>query len=313
MLVGDYGSSSDEEDVKVEQPKQRNNGGLFGSLPKPSTGQKRAPVQIKSDSAKRSKQSEDDDVAALVGEYSKRPQPSTSTSNGNGLSGLLGMLPAPKKAQVQQQKQQKFHNKEATQDKDADLSSTSTSRNSKHSAPVDIFSLGASTSTSKKPSTLRTQAQSAIKMSVAPELPDYVPPDPTPYDPYPGYYRKPSGEWESYEPAFYQSKVRQWQIDAGIDVEAEEEEERKRKQGLSGKDIVDVNAKDIQKQMRPTQMGAEKPQEHVEVSGPQGRGARARGQLSSLISEAVNKRTELEEKISQGKANRGNASKVYGF
>ena len=144
-------------------------------------------------------------------------------------------------------------------------------------------------------------------------MPDYVPPDPSPYDPYPGYYQTPSGEWESYEPSFYQSKVRQWQIDAGVDVEAAEEEEQKRKLGLAGKDIVDVSAKDIQKQMRPTQLEADKPQEHIEVSGPQGRGARARGQLSSLISEAVNKRTELEEKISQGKANRGNASKVYGF
>lgn len=178
---------------------------------------------------------------------------------------------------------------------------------------IELKELLASTSTSKKPSTQEKQAPAAIKTSVAPELPDYVPPDPTPYDPYPGYYQTPSGDWESHEPAYYQSKVRQWQIDAGVDVEAQEEEERKRKLGLAGKNIVDVNAKDIQKQARPTQIGAANPQEHIEVSGPQGKGARSRGQLSSLISEAVNKRTELEEKIAQGKANRGNASKVYGF
>lgn len=144
MLVGDYGSS-DEEDVKVEQPKQSNQtskGGLFGSLPAPSTGQKRAPVQIKSDKVKRSKQSEDDDVAALVGESSKTAQPSTSNSSGHGLSGLLGMLPAPKKAQEQQQ----LDKTDQTQENDGDLPSTSISRNTKRSASVDIFSLGGKSS-----------------------------------------------------------------------------------------------------------------------------------------------------------------------
>ena len=50
----------------------------------------------------------------------------------------------------------------------------------------------------------------------------------------------------------------------------------------------------------------------IAVKGPQGKGARSRGQLSSLIADAVNNREKLEEKIAQGKSNRNNSSRVYG-
>ncbi|EIM20573.1 hypothetical protein E3Q22_03068 [Wallemia mellicola] len=308
MLVGDYGSS-DEEDERVEQTNSGTKATLFSALPEPRTKEKKkAPVQIRSDSVKSSKQEEDDDVAALVGESSKKSVSETPKTGGNGLSGLLGILPQPKQQQQQQQQHQSKHLDKNT---DVEESTSSSSRSNKRSAPIDIFSLGASSS--KKLHKEEKQPQSTFSTSVAPELPEYTPPDPSPYDPYPGYYQMPTGEWQAYDSAFYKSKVRQWQIESGVDVEAAEEEERKRKLGLSGKDVVDVSAKDIQKQVRPTQIGPEKPEQPIEVKGPQGRGARARGQLSSLISEAVNNRTELEEKIAQGKANRGTSSKVYGF
>lgn len=34
---------------------------------------------------------------------------------------------------------------------------------------------------------------------------DFVPPAPTPDDPYPGYYQLPSGQWAAYDPDYYHS------------------------------------------------------------------------------------------------------------
>ncbi len=42
-------------------------------------------------------------------------------------------------------------------------------------------------------------------ISSAPTVADFVPPPPTPSDPYPGYYLLPSGSWAAYEPAYYHS------------------------------------------------------------------------------------------------------------
>jgi len=43
------------------------------------------------------------------------------------------------------------------------------------------------------------------QISSAPAAPDFIPPAPTPQDPYPGYYQTPSGEWKAYDPAYYAS------------------------------------------------------------------------------------------------------------
>lgn len=137
MLVGDYGSS-DDEDGRVEQTNSGSKTTLFSALPEPTAKEKKsAPVQIRSNSIKTSKQEEEDDVAALVGESSKKPVPENPKAGGNGLSGLLGILPQPK--QKQQQQQQSKHVDKNT---DVDVPTSSSSRSNKRSAPVDIFSLG---------------------------------------------------------------------------------------------------------------------------------------------------------------------------
>ena len=153
-------------ETQPKQSKQTASSGLFGSLPAPSTGQKRerAPKQIKSDSIKRSKQSGDDDVSALVGESSKKTQPSASSSSSGGLSGLLGMLPAPKKAQQQQKKSQDKPVEEAD---DVPVIAPARS-NTKRSAPVDIFSLGSEcsmfyVSTLTRPYSIYKQATALAK------------------------------------------------------------------------------------------------------------------------------------------------------
>lgn len=138
MLVGDYGSS-DEEDERVEQTNSGTKATLFSALPEPRTKEKKkAPVQIRSDSVKSSKQEEDDDVAALVGESSKKSVSETPKTGGNGLSGLLGILPQPKQQQQQQQHQSKHIDNNAV----VEESTLSSSRSNKRSAPIDIFSLG---------------------------------------------------------------------------------------------------------------------------------------------------------------------------
>jgi hypothetical protein len=44
-----------------------------------------------------------------------------------------------------------------------------------------------------------------MSISSAPAVADFIPPPPTPNDPYPGYYQLPSGTWAAYEPEYYNS------------------------------------------------------------------------------------------------------------
>lgn len=44
-----------------------------------------------------------------------------------------------------------------------------------------------------------------MSISSAPAVADFVPPEPTPNDPYPGYYQLPSGDWAAHDPEYYHS------------------------------------------------------------------------------------------------------------
>jgi proline-rich protein PRCC len=51
----------------------------------------------------------------------------------------------------------------------------------------------------------------SLKVSSAPKIEDFVPPEPTPNDEYPGYYKLPTGTWAAYDPDYYQSFYKKWQ------------------------------------------------------------------------------------------------------
>lgn len=42
-----------------------------------------------------------------------------------------------------------------------------------------------------------------MSISSAPTVADFVPPEPTAEDPYPGYYQLPSGQWAAHDPEYY--------------------------------------------------------------------------------------------------------------
>ena len=54
-------------------------------------------------------------------------------------------------------------------------------------------------------STSRPKIPASISISSAPTVADFVPPEPTQHDPYPGYYQLPSGQWAAYETEYYHS------------------------------------------------------------------------------------------------------------
>ena len=55
-----------------------------------------------------------------------------------------------------------------------------------------------------------SSAPSAPSFTAAPKVSDFTPPEPTPEDPYPGYYLLPSGQWAAYDMAYYQKFYRKW-------------------------------------------------------------------------------------------------------
>lgn len=68
--------------------------------------------------------------------------------------------------------------------------------------------LTSSASTSAAPpiaSSSKTRSAVPPTISSAPAAPDFIPPEPTTQDPYPGYYQTPSGEWKAYDPDYYAS------------------------------------------------------------------------------------------------------------
>lgn len=58
----------------------------------------------------------------------------------------------------------------------------------------------------------RTPFVSSILPSVssAPAVPTFEPPEPTPQDPYPGYYQLPSGQWAAYDSDYYMKYYNSW-------------------------------------------------------------------------------------------------------
>lgn len=49
---------------------------------------------------------------------------------------------------------------------------------------------------------------------------DFVPPEPTPEDPYPGYYLLPSGQWAAYDPPYYKKFYGRWKKEYDAHVRA---------------------------------------------------------------------------------------------
>ncbi|PCH38016.1 hypothetical protein WOLCODRAFT_142358 [Wolfiporia cocos MD-104 SS10] len=213
------------------------------------------------------------------------------------------------------------------------------------SAPaVDFFSLGSSSSASTSRSTqpgssapfLTSAAPSPSAptsskpllpgISAAPKVDDFVPPEPTPQDPYPGYYLLPSGAWAAHDPAYYKTFYVKWKKEYDNHVRALEKGTAKGFEDLETEGAQEVNAlKEMERAKQEIQEREERkalttgsadvpdaPKMNIKGAALGGR-ARSRHQLSTLLTEAYQNREALEEQIAQGRRNRKEAGNKYGF
>ena len=81
---------------------------------------------------------------------------------------------------------------------------------------------------------------SSLSISSAPKIDEYIPPEPTPSDPYPGYYQLPSGTWAAYDSAYYQRFYDKWKADYDREIRAFEKKEK----GFEGADTDDTQEVD---------------------------------------------------------------------
>ncbi|GBE81939.1 predicted protein [Sparassis crispa] len=212
---------------------------------------------------------------------------------------------------------------------------------------VDFFSLGSSTSPPSpslstkrnvpKPTLAPSAAPSSLAVSSfplpllpgissAPNVDDFVPPKPTPQDPYPGYYLLPSGAWAAYDAEYYRKFYDKWKREYDAHVRAMEKGTAKGFEALESEGAQEVNAqREMEKAKREIQELEERkaltkgdvdaagaPKMNIKGAALGGR-ARTRHQLSTLLTEAYQNREALEERIAQGRRNRKEAGNKYGF
>lgn len=289
----------------------------------------------------------------------KLPQSSTSATKGTGLTVNKSMgrpqLPAPPKAIDENsddednvpkvrdmlpaslaRKQQKVESKEEV----IDVFGLSKLR-LLHNIRTILILLKQETASAPLPKpTITTPSLKPPSISSAPVAPDFIPPEPTANDPYPGYYQLPSGEWRAYDPDYYHSFFRpsapvsdkqdaddgwvgrhwdafekgQFQgqvldIDANKGLaEARAEEERRalmKKPKLPGEEFVYQVKAGRYRVFYPALMF---PQPKGQVKGL----ASQRHQLTSLLNTAYSQREELEERIAANKKGMRAAGTKYG-
>ncbi|KAH9050644.1 mitotic checkpoint regulator, MAD2B-interacting-domain-containing protein [Lactarius hengduanensis] len=201
---------------------------------------------------------------------------------------------------------------------------TSNTRGPPSPTTLDLFSLNPA----KPPSssvTTSTGRPNSLSISSAPKIDEYTPPEPTPNDPYPGYYQLPSGTWTAYDSAYYQRFYDKWKADYDREIRAIEKKEK----GFEGADTGETQEVDALREMEKAKKeiqereekkaltkgaGGEPEAPRMNVKGSKiSKGARKRGQLASLLVEAYQNRDVLEERIAEGRRNRKEAGNKYGF
>ncbi|KAF8654076.1 hypothetical protein AX16_003609 [Volvariella volvacea WC 439] len=205
-----------------------------------------------------------------------------------------------------------------------------TTQVSKSDPAVDFFSLSTSSKIANAklaaPSNATISSAPSVSISSAPDVPTFTPPEPTPTDPYPGYYQLPSGAWAAYEPEYYGKFMKKWQDEYNAHVRALEKGQVK---GFEGWDRGPVEKVDAAEKMERAKRDIKEREERKALTQSSGSApakprmtmnpsklsgiARSRHQLSTLLNEAYTNREALEEKIAEGRRNRKEAGNKYGF
>ncbi|KAJ7343457.1 mitotic checkpoint regulator, MAD2B-interacting-domain-containing protein [Mycena albidolilacea] len=190
---------------------------------------------------------------------------------------------------------------------------------------IDFFSLGKTMSASS-PSAASTSSSSLPTLSSAPVIPKFEPPEPTPTDPYPGYYTLPSGAWAAYDHEYYAKFTKKWQAEYNAHVRALEKGQVKGFEGLESAAVEEVDAmKEMEKaklemQERESRKAVTRGADgapaapNIKLTASKQSGiARSRHQLATMLHQAYSNREALEEKIAEGRRNRKEAGNKYGF
>ncbi|EGN95968.1 hypothetical protein SERLA73DRAFT_185425 [Serpula lacrymans var. lacrymans S7.3] len=192
--------------------------------------------------------------------------------------------------------------------------------------PVDLFSSDGLASSSKPPISSTPLATPSFSISSAPRVDMFTPPEPSPDDPYPGYYLTPTGAWEAYDSEYYKKFYQKWKKDYDSHVRALEKGSARGFEAAATADAQEVDmASEMEKARKEIQEreakkavtkagDAEPAQPRMNVQGAKlGGRARSRHQLTTLLTEAYTNREALEERIAQGRRNRKEAGNKYGF
>lgn len=206
----------------------------------------------------------------------------------------------------------------------ANVNQTSQPRHPPETAPAaDFFALSHAKGAAK--SSNESSSSSLSLPSAAPSLPTFEPPEPTPTDPYPGYYQLPSGTWATHDPEYYAKFMKKWEHDYNSQLRALEKGKIKGFEGLDDAPVEEIDAlKEMEKAKKEIQEREEKkavtqgagggpvaPKMNINAS-KMNRVANSRHQLSTLLKQAYDNREALEEQIAQGKRNRKEAGNKYG-
>ncbi|ORX35020.1 mitotic checkpoint regulator, MAD2B-interacting-domain-containing protein [Kockovaella imperatae] len=186
---------------------------------------------------------------------------------------------------------------------------------------VDLFGLSEPSVSSSTPSIATT-----FLITSAPSVPDFVPPEPTLNDPYPGYYQLPSGQWAAYDEEYYTSffskeggEKHRLQGDRREDdgqVGKHWDEYNSRGADVLEIDVAQGLAEGRAEQARLEQLQKPKTGDDFEYKGSveKTKGLAAqRHQLTSLLSTAYSQRQELEDRIAANQKSMRAARSKYGF
>ncbi|KAJ7709864.1 mitotic checkpoint regulator, MAD2B-interacting-domain-containing protein [Mycena rosella] len=190
---------------------------------------------------------------------------------------------------------------------------------------VDFFSLGAATPAASHTVASSSSTAPLPTLSSAPVIPKFEPPEPTPTDPYPGYYTLPSGAWAAYDPGYYATFTKKWQAEYNAHVRALEKGQVKGFEGLDSAAVEEVDAmKEMEKAKLEMQERASRKAvtrgadgapaaPNIKLTASKQSGiARSRHQLATMLHEAYSNREALEERIAEGRRNRKEAGNKYG-
>ncbi|XAO22493.1 hypothetical protein I312_101265 [Cryptococcus bacillisporus CA1280] len=328
MLLANYGSDSgsdSESEALVAPPPKPAPISAASSSSRVPQPKKKKPVKITLDLPRASNGSEDDKENGdnEEGSGDEREAKRTKLPKGGKVNKAMArsQLPAPPKATDEDS------DDEDNVPKVHDLLPASLARKQQKveskKEVIDVFGLNTAAAPSK--STIATPSLKPPSISSAPVAPDFVPPEPTANDPYPGYYQLPSGEWRAYDPDYYNSffhssaamSDKQDAADDGRVGRHWDAFEKGQFQGQvldidANKDLAEARAEEERRALmkKPKLPG----EEFVYQPKGQVKGlASQRHQLTSLLSTAYSQREELEERIAANKKGMRAAGTKYGF